>query len=127
MAIKAFLIYLYSIAICAGLTLWCVQPAQAQTQTIGSACTSSGAPVNNILLNSRYTDLVCDGTTWQERESAVTGSSTTAAKSLLQIGYDSGTCTTAKQGRISYNATTDTLCYCSGSAWTKWGGSGVTC
>ncbi len=108
-----------------GCLMLAAQPSLAQT--IGGSCTTAGSSVSGLLISGRYTDLICDGSTYQERRSWNLGTSVTPATTLLQVGYDSGSCTAAKHGQLSYNNTTDTFCLCSGTAWTKLGGTGSTC
>lgn len=41
------------------------------------------------------------------------------------LGYDTATCNSARDGAIRYNSSTDAFDYCTGSAWTTFGGSGA--
>ncbi len=100
----------------------CAGPAWGQT--IGSACTAAGASANAILLSGRYTDLICDGSTYQERRSVTTGSSATAAKTFVKIDVDTAGCSAVKTGRLNYYPASNTLCYCSGQDWVKISGVG---
>ncbi|WP_435640596.1 tail fiber domain-containing protein [Micavibrio aeruginosavorus] len=61
--------------------------------------------------------LICNGTTWQNALEQ-----TTAGASLLQIGNDAGSCTTAKLGRIRYNGSA-TWDFCNGTSWVNLGGA----
>lgn len=95
------------------------QSAYAQEAQPGDACTTNGAVRSTggpEQMPRRM--LICNGTTWQ---SAL--EQTTAGASLLQIGNDTGSCTTAKLGRMRYNGTS-TWEYCNGSAWAALGGGG---
>ncbi|AEP10664.1 tail fiber domain-containing protein [Micavibrio aeruginosavorus] len=95
------------------------QSAYAQEAQPGDACTTNGAVRSTggpEQMPRRM--LICNGTTWQ---SAL--EQTTAGASLLQIGNDTGSCTTAKLGRMRYNGTS-TWEYCNGSTWAALGSGG---
>lgn len=95
------------------------QSAYAQEAQPGDACTTNGAVRSTggpEQMPRRM--LICNGTTWQ---SAL--EQTTAGASLLQIGNDTGSCTTAKLGRMRYNGTS-TWDYCNGTSWATLGGGG---
>lgn len=97
------------------------QSAYAQEAQPGDACTTNGAVRSTggpEQMPRRM--LICNGTTWQ---SAL--EQTTAGASLLQIGNDTGSCTTAKLGRMRYNGTS-TWEYCNGSTWTALGGGSTS-
>ncbi len=97
------------------------QSAYAQEAQPGDACTTNGAVRSTggpEQMPRRM--LICNGTTWQ---SAL--EQTTAGASLLQIGNDTGSCTTAKLGRMRYDGTS-TWEYCNGSTWTALGGGSTS-
>ncbi|WP_235067794.1 tail fiber domain-containing protein [Micavibrio aeruginosavorus] len=87
-------------------------PVHAAEAQPGDACTTNGAVQNTGGPEQmpRRT-LICNGTTWQNALEQ-----TTAGASLFQIGNDTGSCTTAKLGRIRYNGTS-TWEYCNGTTW----------
>ncbi|WP_158497198.1 tail fiber domain-containing protein [Micavibrio aeruginosavorus] len=97
------------------------QSAYAQEAQPGDACTTNGAVRSTggpEQMPRRM--LICNGTTWQ---SALEQS--TAGASLLQIGNDAGSCTTAKLGRMRYDGTS-TWEYCNGSTWAALGGGSAS-
>ncbi len=57
--------------------------------------------------------LVCNGSTWQP----ILEWDKNTDKRFMQTANDSGSCTYAKAGRMSYNSTSKSWLYCNGSSW----------
>jgi hypothetical protein len=64
-------------------------------------------------ISGTMTKMVCDGSNYRAY------TETAGAKTNLQIGNDTGSCTAAKEGRLRYDATGDTWEYCGSSG--SWG------
>lgn len=100
------------------ITLYAAEPAPGDVcSTDGQYVVSAGPEVA-----TGGHMLVCDGANWQpvltfDRDGA----------SLLQVGNDSGSCTTAKTGRLRYDSGGDTWEYCDGSNWGPFEQAGSAC
>jgi hypothetical protein len=79
--------------------------AVAQAPSAGDPCTTAGEMVQ-FNDSGIYTHLVCDGANYQAQH-LVNG-----AKSRIQIGHDTGSCTSDKEGRLRYDPGTDNWEYC---------------
>ena len=98
------------------ILVFTVFPAFAQEAQPGDACALAGSTVNSG--GPEITDgyfLVCDGANWVSLIEYKD-----AGQILTQIGYDSGVCTAAKDGRLRYNSSSSVAFeYCDGGA-TSW-------
>lgn len=88
-----------------------------------AACTSPAGVAGSLNYDdSTKTRTICDGTNWKNvGEVDYSGS---GARTNMQVGNDSGSCTSAKTGRLRYNSTSDLWEYCSGTTWKSLFGTG---
>jgi alpha-tubulin suppressor-like RCC1 family protein len=108
---KVFNAYSLVLACAILCTSFYAAPSRADETVPGSACTVAGQIQNTggpEQMPGR--DLICDGTVWR-----ILTEKSTSGTSLYQVGYDSGSCTAAKAGRLRYASGTDVWEYCDGS------------
>lgn len=106
-----------------------LMPLKAKAQegpTVGAACTTAGVMARvggpEITSPSGGNWIICNGSTWVE-----TWNFGRNAKSSIQVDYDSGTCTTAKTGRIRYHSVANQWSFCNGTIWALMARDGESC
>ncbi|HEY5792226.1 MAG TPA: hypothetical protein VIS74_02945, partial [Chthoniobacterales bacterium] len=105
-----FLFFVFSLMISGFFPLSgnAAEPVAGDSCAVSGAFTHAGGPEQTGAGHF----LVCNGSAWV---SVI--DHTASGRTDIQINNDTGSCTTAKTGRLRYNDSTDVWEYCTGSAW----------